>query len=159
LTKDLVTAYVSSGIDISNAEELAKVSLIDSVRNNSNVESVKLAMSIGKFDTIEEVLTKIVSVPQNTPQVFFANKVFNHRGRHFRGRRPFNRNFIVTIGNRNIVIGKIMALLPEAGIILIGRVTIRMLIIVVLKIQKTCRPPVKKRPENFKSLYNQSRIN
>ena len=92
MTKDLVTAYVSSGIDISNAEELAKVSLIDSVRNNSNVESVKLAMSIGKFDTIEEVLTKIVSVPQNTPQVFFANKVFNHRGRHFRGRRPFNRN-------------------------------------------------------------------
>jgi hypothetical protein len=93
ITNELIETYLCTGIPIENAKTLALNDAIESIKINSNNEQTQLAMRIGSFNSIEEVLTKINSAHtakimairkfKNNARYYANGKRSNYKGRNF----------------------------------------------------------------------------
>lgn len=96
ISTELINAYIGTGMDYPNAESLTKISLIDSIKYGTSNQTLKLTMNVGKFDSIDEVLTKVLSAPREQ-SVFFSNAGQSNRYKSknrggYKGRN-FNPNY------------------------------------------------------------------
>lgn len=98
LTNILSQAYISEGFTLANTQTLVRDALIESVKVNATNNTTQLAMQVGYFNSISDVLQKVVSQPKdNVNSVMFTRVNNNNRNdsrgnNRGRGRNNYNNN-------------------------------------------------------------------
>lgn len=89
LANSLRRAHILDGLTVAQAEKLATNTLVESVAINASNNTTKLAMQVGNFASVKDVLEKVVNQPKesNENTVMFMrtnsrnNNNYNNRGR------------------------------------------------------------------------------
>lgn len=95
LSNCLQRAYISEGFTLANAQVLTKNALVDSVKVNASNNTTQLAMQLMTFNSVTEVLDKVVSQPRENVNAVMFTRINNNRPNNNNNRgsdRGRNRN-------------------------------------------------------------------
>lgn len=94
LSDSLKTAYLSEGITMTIAEKYTTKNVVQTMKDNTTDENIKVIFDAAKFENVSEVSEKFLTVKsennQNNAQInYFQRKPFNR----FRGNQQFQNGF------------------------------------------------------------------
>ncbi len=105
LSTSLKRAYISKGLSVDLAENFTTDNVLQSIKENTVNEKIKIVLDAGKFSSISEVFEKFLSVKsengQSNSQInyFQRNSFENNRGNYYRNNGSYRGNRGFSRGN------------------------------------------------------------